>query len=170
MFVRDLTHNQVISFDIMKIHDERISEDLYSEFLAHLPQVSVELFLEVDGEVLLAKRNNKPLRGEWFWPGSRLYKGEEIREAAHRVAKEELGIGIEIKGLLGVYGHFWEETEIDNANTIHTVNIVYYVHPAEDVTNISLDDQHDDYKWISEIKPEFHEYVKLYLKESGLFE
>lgn len=153
----------------MKVHDERIPEKLYGKFLSRLPQVSVELFLEHEGRVLLAKRSNRPAKGEWFWPGSRVYKGEELREAAHRVAREELGIEVDIKRLLGVYSHFWNETEIRGVDSIHTVNVVYRVHPAEDVANISLDEQHDGYRWVSEIEPGFHKYVKLYLEESGLF-
>jgi len=59
---------------------------------------------------LLTRRQNEPAKGEWFWPGSRLYKGERLDDAAVRVAGEELGLDtVDIKRL-GVSEHFWEST------------------------------------------------------------
>lgn len=135
-----------------------------------MPQVSVELFLVDDGKVLLAERVNKPLRGEWFWPGGRLYKGEKLEEAVHRIAREELGIEVKIEEQLGFYSHFWNESPFENVESVHTVNIVYRVRPVEDVKNINLDDQHEDYKFISEIEPGLHKYVKRYVNDSGIFD
>lgn len=128
----------------------------------------MELVLEHNGKVLLAKRKNEPAKGEWFWPGSRLYKGEKPEEATRRVGREELGIEIKIVDLIGVYSHFWNNSEIENMDTLHTVNIVYHVRPREDPENIALDEQHEDYKFISEIDQSLHEYVKLYLKDGGI--
>ncbi len=168
-FKRTLNSREKRSPEIMETDDERIPEDLYSEFLSRLPQVSVELFLENDGEVLLCRRNNRPQKGEWFWPGSRLRKGEELREAARRVAEEELGIEIEIKDFLGVYSHFWEESAFEGVDTLHTVNVVFHVVPEGDPEDITLDGQHGDFEFFSEIRPEFHEHVKKYMQDSGLF-
>lgn len=152
----------------MKVHDEHIPEELYGKFLSRMPQVSIELFLERDGEVLLARRNNEPLKGEWFWPGSRLRKGEELEEAAHRVAREELGIEIELGEPLGVFEHFWEGCEVEGVEELHTVNVVFRARPKVEPEEITLDEQHGDYRWVSEIEPGFHEYVERYLEESGL--
>ena len=59
----------------MEIHDDWVPADTYADFVAHMPQVCVEVVLERDGGVLVARRTNEPAAGEWFWPGSRLYKG-----------------------------------------------------------------------------------------------
>ena len=40
----------------------------------------IEVVLEADAGVLLAKREIEPR--VWFWPGSRLYKGEELDDDA----------------------------------------------------------------------------------------
>ncbi|PSP47656.1 ADP-ribose pyrophosphatase, partial [Halobacteriales archaeon QH_1_68_42] len=61
----------------MEVHDERVPEETFGACLDALPQVCVEVLLERDGRLLVARRTNEPARGEWFWPGGRLYKGEE---------------------------------------------------------------------------------------------
>lgn len=152
----------------MHVHEERIPEELFSDFVAHMPQVCVEVVVERDGEVLLTKRANEPVQGEWFWPGGRLLKGEGLENAAHRIAGEELGIVVEILDQLGVYAHFWDTSAEHGNPSRHTVNVVYQVTPTDEEQAISLDDQHTDLKWISEIEDEFHEYVKRYLDDSGL--
>lgn len=151
----------------MKIHDEYIPDKLFSEFLARMPEVCVELVLEHDGKVLLVKRTNEPAKGAWFWPGGRLYKGETFLQAVHRIAKEELGIEVEIKRQLGVYNHFWDESSFENVPSRHTVNIVYIVRPKEKVAKITLDAQHSAYKFISEVEHDLHGYVRQYLEDSG---
>lgn len=74
----------------MKIHDEHVSADLFSEFVAHMPQVCVEVVVERDGGVLLAKRANEPAQEEWFWPGGRLLKGEKLDDAVNRIVRKTM--------------------------------------------------------------------------------
>lgn len=50
----------------MEVTDERIPEDVFGECLTVLPQVCVEVVLERDGVVLLARRTNASAAGEWF--------------------------------------------------------------------------------------------------------
>ncbi|WP_265110761.1 NUDIX domain-containing protein [Halosolutus halophilus] len=152
----------------MEVHNDRIPDELFSEFITQMPEVCVETVVENDGEILLAKRTNKPVQGEWFWPGGRLYKGERFEDAAHRIATEELGIDVNILDQIGVYAHFWDTSAEENNPSRHTVNVVYHVSPIDDSPSISLDQQHSEIQWISEIEDDLHEYVKLYLKDSNL--
>jgi len=147
----------------MEVHDERIPENVFADCLSALPQVCVEVVLERDGAVLLARRTNQPVRGEWFWPGSRLYKGERLDDAAHRVAREELGIEVELVERVGVYSHFWEASSVDGVDSRHTVNVVYRARPAAGDPEIRLDDQHDDYRFVDGVEDWMHEYVREYL-------
>lgn len=149
----------------MEVHDEFVPEDLYADFLERMPEVCVEIVVEQDGAVLLALRDIEPAEGEWFWPGSRLYKGEQTEAAAHRVAREELGIEVEIRGLLGVYSHFWDRSAQSADVSRHTVTVVYRATPTDPDPNLSLDDQHADYRWLDEPEPDLHEYVRRYLTD-----
>jgi colanic acid biosynthesis protein WcaH len=157
----------------MDVHDERIPDETFGVFLDAMPQVSVEIVLEHEGSVLLVRRTNDPAKGEWFWPGTRLYKGETFEHAVGRLAQEELGIEVEIRARIGVYNHFWETANLPSVESTHTVNVVYHVRPADAATGLDgleLDDQHDEYRLIDRIEPSLHEYVKRYLDESSLLD
>jgi colanic acid biosynthesis protein WcaH len=153
----------------MDVQDERIPEERFAEHLAAMPQVCVELVVDgPEGGVLLVKRTNRPAQWEWFWPGSRLYRGEELEPAARRVAREELGIQVGVRDLLGVQSHFWTETSVEGLDDRHTVNVVYHVEPVDDDPDIELDDQHSDYRYLREPERGLHEYVQAYIEEYDL--
>ncbi|PSQ15875.1 ADP-ribose pyrophosphatase [Halobacteriales archaeon QS_8_69_26] len=152
----------------MDVTDEHIPEERFAECLAVLPQACVEVVLEHDGGVLLARRTNEPAEGEWFWPGGRLYRGERLPDAARRVAREELGIAVGLLGQLGAYGHFWDTASVDGLDSRHTVNVVYHCRPADEDFEIDLDDQHDDYRFVTGVEDWMHEYVREYVEDSGI--
>ncbi len=113
------------------------------------------------------RRTNEPAKGEWFTPGSRLYKGEELEDAAHRVAREELGLEVELTGQLGVYSHFWNVSPIEGVESRHTVNVVFSAVPVDDSFEVTLDDQHDAYQLFSVPNAELHPYMQRYLLDAG---
>ncbi|WP_436926862.1 NUDIX domain-containing protein [Halosimplex amylolyticum] len=152
----------------MEVHDEFIPEDEFATVLERVPQVCVEIVLERDGRVLLAHRTKAPANGEWFWPGSRLFKGEELADAARRVAREELGVDVTVAERVGVYGHFWETSSIDGVDSRHTVNVVYHVRQTDPDDPIELDEQHDDYRFVTGDEDGLHEYVERYLADVEL--
>lgn len=56
-----------------------------------------------DGRLLLARRAKEPYAGWWEVPGGFVELGEHPAEAAVREVREELGIAIELTGLVGEY-------------------------------------------------------------------
>jgi len=154
----------------MEIRDEFIPAEEFAAVLSRVPQVCVEVVLESEGGVLLAHRTNEPARGEWFWPGGRLYKGEELDDAARRVAREELGIEVTVEGRVGVYSHFWDASRIDGVDSRHTVNVVFRVSQVDPDAAIELDEQHDDYRFVTGEEDGLHEYVREYLVDMRLRE
>ena len=151
----------------MEVHDDPLPEPEFAACLERLPQACVELVLEHDGRALLCRRTNKPAAGEWFWPGSRLYKGEPVEDGARRVGREELGLEVTLTGLLGVYDHFWEASGVPGASSRHTVNAVFRARPAEDPVEVTLDDQHDASRFVEGPEPGLHPYVLRYLEDAG---
>lgn len=150
------------------VNPNHVPAEIYAEQIANFPQVCVEVVLESSEGVLVAKRANEPARGEWFWPGGRLYKDEKLETAAHRVAREELGIGVDLERQLGVNAHFWETSDVPGQPSRHTVNVVYIATPVDDDPAIELDDQHTAYRWLTAVEPELHEYVSQYLEDYDL--
>jgi ADP-ribose pyrophosphatase YjhB (NUDIX family) len=67
------------------------------------PLVGVGAVTVQDNRVLLIRRGQAPLLGEWSLPGGVLECGESLRDATIREAREETGLEVEIGELLGVY-------------------------------------------------------------------
>ena len=151
----------------MDVDDEPIPEPAFAACLRRLPQACVELVVEHGGRALLCRRTNAPARGEWFWPGSRLYKGEPVEAGARRVGREELGLEVSLTGLLGVYDHLWDESGVEGVETRHTVNAVFRAEPASDPFEVTLDDQHDAHRFVEGSEPGLHEHVRRYLADAG---
>src|SRR5664279_6366963 len=67
------------------------------------PLVGVGAVIVEDNRVLLIRRGQPPLLGEWSLPGGVLECGETLREAVIREALEETGLVVEAGEMLGVY-------------------------------------------------------------------
>jgi 8-oxo-dGTP diphosphatase len=67
------------------------------------PLVGVGAVIVQDHRVLLIRRGQAPLLGEWSLPGGVLECGETLREAVVREAREETGLVVETDEMLGVY-------------------------------------------------------------------
>ena len=67
------------------------------------PLVGVGAVIVRDNRVLLIRRGQPPLLGEWSLPGGVLECGETLREAANREAREETGLVVDVGEMLGVY-------------------------------------------------------------------
>jgi 8-oxo-dGTP diphosphatase len=67
------------------------------------PKVATAVVVEADGGVVLGRRAIEPGRGLWCLPGGFVNDDEGPREAASRECREEIGAGVELTGLIGVY-------------------------------------------------------------------
>jgi colanic acid biosynthesis protein WcaH len=150
--------------------DARIPEDDWHTIVTNVPIVSVDLVVHYEDGIVLGKRTNEPLEGEWFVPGGRVQKNERLEDAVHRLAREELGIDVMIDRQMGVYEHLYGTAELDAVGDKHYVPIAYEV-TAESET-LRPDDQHAT---LSVFEPPFetldpHPYLGAYLSDAGLFQ
>ncbi len=67
------------------------------------PRITVDGIVEIDGCVVLIKRLAKPFKGQWALPGGHVNNKESAEDAAVREVKEETGLDVKIKRLVGVY-------------------------------------------------------------------
>ncbi len=68
----------------------------YKDIYSRVPRLTVELIIQSGDGILLTKRSIEPYIGMWHIPGGTVYYKETLTEAVNRVAKEELGIEVEI--------------------------------------------------------------------------
>lgn len=149
----------------MTKHVEWIPDEVWSDIVEHVPIPSVDLLVVSDDGMLLAKRQNEPVKGEWFVPGGRIQKGESLEEAVYRVAREELGVDIVIEEELGAYDHLYQTSDVADVGGKHYVAHGYVVRPKSDT--IRLDEQHSDAQYFDfDALPSIHQHVKAYLGES----
>lgn len=64
------------------------------------------------------------MRWHWHFPGGTVLKNEKLEEAVRRVAKDEVGLDVEVKKVLGVL-EFPEGVAYG-----HTISIAYLVSPV----------------------------------------
>lgn len=93
------------------------------------------------GLVLLVRRANPPLQGEWSIPGGMLEVGETVVEGVRRELAEETGVEVSVHGVIEVF----ERISLDAAGkaAYHFVVLDHYcemvrgeVRPGSDVTEV----------------------------------
>lgn len=141
-----------------------ISEEDWETIVDNVPIVSVDLLVRYEDGLLFGKRTNKPAKGYWFLPGGRVRKNETRREAVERIAKEELGLSVEIVESLGAFEHIYETSEIDGVDTKHYLANGYVV----DVTSgkFQTDDQHEDLRVFESAPDPLHQNIYDYIEAS----
>lgn len=140
-----------------------IPADEYRTIAKNVPVVSVDLLVHHAGGLVLGKRQNEPAKDEWFVPGGTVLKGEQRREAVHRVAREELGVDVTIDRELGVYDHFYQVAASEGLDSKQYLATAYVVTPIG--TEFEPDDQHAELRTFDSPFPELHEYVQGYINE-----
>ena len=142
----------------------------FKTVIENTPLVSIDLCSVCDGQVLLGKRTNEPLKGEWFTPGGRIHKNETWQDALLRIAEAELGlsgIAVEEFSLMGVWDHFYNISVVDQGISTHYVNLPHYAEFKFE-PQIILDDQHSEFEWfdlsVVADNEKFHPYMRNYAR------
>jgi len=89
-----------------------------------LPVVGVGAVILRAGEVLIIRRANPPLQGQWSIPGGRLELGEKLRDAVAREVLEETGLEVEVGPLLDVFDSIFPD---DQGRTCYHYVLVDYL-------------------------------------------
>ncbi|TKX69184.1 NUDIX domain-containing protein [Halorubrum sp. GN11GM_10-3_MGM] len=148
--------------------EDWITDPDWQTIVKHVPIVSVDLVVFHEDAVLLAKRENEPAKGQWFVPGGRVLKNETREEAVHRVAKQELGVAVDIIESIGAYEHIYETADVDVENGKHYLANGYVVRPREN--NFDLDSQHSAAKFFESPPNELHEFIAAYFSDAEALE
>lgn len=80
----------------------------------HIVTSVVAVIVDDDSRVLLTRRNVAPFRDMWVMPGGKIDLGEPILKALHREVREEVGLEVEVEGLVDVFEHLSPGEENDH--------------------------------------------------------
>jgi colanic acid biosynthesis protein WcaH len=115
------------------LQPKRLSQEEFEKSFENVPRVAVNLIVtDIDGRVLLARRNIPPHEGDWHFPGSFVLKNESISEALKRVAKNEFGMELTEEMDLKLLGNF---DDIEGDPRGHVIDMAYGVQ-ISDVSKI----------------------------------
>jgi len=81
------------------------------------PALTVDMIIEIPQGIVLIERENPPYG--LALPGGFVDYGEPVEKAARREAREETGLDIELKGILGVY------SDPSRDKRRHTASVVF---------------------------------------------
>jgi colanic acid biosynthesis protein WcaH len=140
--------------------------DLYRQILENMPIACVDIAIVADGAVLLVRRNDAPAKGQWWLPGGRVLKGEMMRDAAVRKARDEVGIECNAGPII-----YTAETIFPDGPEsipVHSINNCYFMYPKDPHLEIALDRHHSDFMWTDEIPDGVDIYVERCLAGAGL--
>ena len=92
-------------------------------------------------QILLVKRKYDPKKGYWDLPGGFMMPGEDVETSSKRELKEELGVDIEVKKLVGFYPDVYILQNV--AYPILTIIFVAKIiggnpQPADDITEYAF--------------------------------
>lgn len=149
-----------------------LSREFYAQVHEFMPILCVDIVVGLQDGVLLIQRDAEPVKGQWWFCGGRVIKGETLKTAARRIVRREAGIKINCPIQIGFDQTQFTTDPFDHGQGTHTVNFVYVARVSEmDLFNVILDDYHVAYRkftWEEIYKNlEIHPYVK---KFSGMAE
>lgn len=140
-----------------------LDDDLYKIVLENVPIVCVSLVIENNG-LLLLKRNENPLKGEWCIPGGRLFRDETIKECAFRKAKEELNLNVKECEIIGIMENFFDINKYESDKGTHVIEIIVEC-KIENLEEIKVANEFSEYKYTKEIPEQLHGMMKTIMRE-----
>lgn len=128
-----------------------LPNNLYRKILDNTPVLCVDIYIynRKFKKFLLVKRNNEPEKNKYCCTGGRVFKGEDLFNAAVRKVKEELGVKIKKNDLcfFGITSTFFKNSAFDGISS-HTVN-ASFIYIVDDLNkfHIKLSNESSDFEW-----------------------
>jgi colanic acid biosynthesis protein WcaH len=125
-----------------------LSDELYIEACKKLPILCVDALIIYERKYLLLKRNEEPLKNQYWVPGGRVLHQEKFEDALYRIVLRETGIDLKTidckHEIFGLTETIYDRSRLSNSK-YHTPAIIYQE------TNISLDATSSGFVWSDKI-------------------
>jgi 8-oxo-dGTP pyrophosphatase MutT (NUDIX family) len=120
---------------------------VYGERIARQGEIRLgcsAALLDERGRVFLTRRTDN---GQWCLPGGRMEPGESATEACEREVREETGLRVRLKRLVGVYSHADQLVVYPDGNKAHIVALHFEAEIMEGQSTLS--DETTDFGYFS---------------------
>lgn len=98
-----------------------------------------DVFIEINGKILLVQRDNQPAK-DLLWPiGGRILRGLSAEDSLIKIAYQECGLTLSDLRFLGVARTYFGTDPFEHGKGSDTLNLVYF---AKGKGEISLDSLH----------------------------
>ena len=147
--MRLLDETEKSLLDASKVETGKIPATLYELIVDEMPIPSVEAVISRNDSLLFLRRKINPVKGQWWFPGGRLRKGETLEEALYREVKEETGLEVIKSKLINVYSRIFDGR--------HDISIAYLCNCKGD--KIVLNNEHSEYRYFKSLPKHIHPYL-----------
>ena len=126
----------------------------YKSVLEKVPILCVDGILTNEkNQVLLVKRKIEPFKKQWWVPGGRVLKGEDLEKAFKRKMREELGIKVLNVVPVGYYEERHQSRSWGVRGGVHAVSVVFAAVPAS--LDVRLDEQSSEWAFFDGLPKRF---------------
>lgn len=137
-----------------------IDKSLYKKIIKSIPILCIDLIVVHNDKYLLIKRNENPLKDEWWVPGGRVLLGENIEDTAKRKLEEEIGTKVDSEMILyGIYEDFFNKSSLGE-HLYHTLSLVFKI-KLESINNIKLDSTSNSWALKNTLPSRFKDKLRL---------
>ena len=140
-----------------EIKSRGIPSSLYDRIVKNMPIPTVEALIIRNSSLLFLRRNNSPAKGQWWFPGGRIRKGESLEDTLFRSVREETGLEVIRHKLVTVYSRVFPER--------HDIAMVFLCECRGEV--ITLDSQHSEYRFFKKVPTNIHPHLKQTIRDSN---
>ena len=140
-----------------------IQEIDYQKIIKSIPIFCLDFLISSNDKILLLKRNQEPLKGEYWVPGGRLYFKENIDKAAERILKREIGRSFNNKSIIGFANYQFQK--LPKSRALHTPTLLLEISLKNQFDPI-LDDSHNNFVWSNKIPDRLIEENTIFEKTS----
>ncbi len=78
-----------------------LTTEKFKNIYSKVPRLCVDVLIKTGQGILMTLRDIEPYKNFWHIPGGTVYYGETIEKATKRIAREELGVDVDVEGLVG---------------------------------------------------------------------
>lgn len=140
-----------------------LSDKDYNFIFSQIPRLCVDIVIKNKDGVLLSWRDIQPAKNTWHLPGGRVYFRETLVNAVKRIAKQEVGLKVAPRKILGVIEY---TKEVQNGHKRHTVGVVFQATPTGG--NLKGSSQAKKIEFFKKLPPKTLQFHAKFLRKHNL--